>query len=524
MRGAVIQDRLVEVLADRGTDTVPRWAVGSGFLIDGRRVLTSGHVAGKGALFVRRAGEIGGPKTEWNATLKLFGDLETADLALIELDEEVSDLPPMRFARISRRTPNLTTVEKCHAVGFPRFMKNSDGPSAVRETCHVSGYIPIAEHLVSGLLTLQVTHKPRPLPPGREPLRESQWSGMSGAAVLVEDRILGVISEHVERQGESSLTVVPISLIENLPNANSWWTELGVKLVDFQVLPQPQSMLTHQMRSVVRRWRGSSVRKRALMVATVISAVTLTATLTVVLDRNHSGTVDGARSGSPEKETQGIENLGFTVASSDKSYRAILPLQNLRSEDQSLAEVELIVTFQGPVCAEVPYILVYGIQAPITVDPSGKIKQGSVSANSGLAQGFTTPASGELNWGCGMDQLQLRFRPSGAVLARKSTTSIVIDIPRNLSVTKMINGVDGFETLKAELPSMSDRYPEYIAFHAISTVHSGERISSCFLLAASDYKPATGPQRCDTKIDGTPVFWRQRYGPNRSWLKYERVS
>ncbi|WP_261720711.1 trypsin-like peptidase domain-containing protein [Streptomyces sp. FZ201] len=498
--------------------------MGSGFLIDGRRVLTSGHVAVKGALLVRRAGEIGAPKTEWNATLKLFGDLETADLALIELDEEVEALPPMGFARVSRRTSHLTTVEKCHAVGFPLFMKNSDDPSAVRETAHVSGHIPNAQYLVAGLLTLQVTHRPRALPRGREPLKESQWSGMSGAAVLVEDRILGVISEHAERQGDSSLTVVPLSLIEKLSNASSWWAELGVEPDDFLVLPQSQSILTQRIRSIERRWRSSSVRKRALVLTASIGAVTLAATLAMPPDRPHSRTPHGSPSGNPSKKTQGIENLGFTVASSGKSYRAILSLQNSQSKDQMLDEVELIVTLQGPACAEVPYILVYSIQAPITVDPSGKIKRGSVSADSGLAQGFTAPASGQLNWGCGMDQLQLQFRPSGAILARKATTSILIDIPRKLRVTKMINGVDGFEASSAELPSMSDPYTDYIAFHAVSTISSGERISSCFLLAASDHKPGTGPQRCDAKIGETPVFWRQKYGPNRSWLKYERVS
>lgn len=520
----MIQDRLVEVLADRGCDADPRWVLGSGFLIDGRRVLTSGHVAVEGALLVRRAGESGAPKTEWNATLRLVGDLVTADLALIELDEEVGALPLMGFARVSRRTPQLTTVENCHAVGFPRFMRRSDEPSAVRETAHVSGRIPIAENLVAGLLTLQVTHQPRALPSGHIALRESQWSGMSGAAVLVDDRILGVVSEHAERQGDSSLTVVPFSMIEKLPNAASWWAELGVGPDDLLVLPRAQSMLAQRLRSVAERWRSSSVRQRALMLMAAVSVLALAATALAQLSKPHSRTPDGSPSVNSSKETRKIENLGFTVAASSKSYRAILPLQNSHSEDRLLDEVEIIVTWLGPPCAEVPYILVYGIQAPITVDPSGKIKQGSVTAESGLAKGFITPASGELNWGCGFDQLQLRFRPSGAILMRKSTTSIVIDIPRKLGVTKMINGPDGFDTSNAELPSMSDAYAGYIAFHAISTVDSGEKISSCFLLAASDHEPGTGPQGCDTKIDDTPVFWRQKYGPNRSWLKYERVS
>ncbi|WP_328843156.1 hypothetical protein [Streptomyces sp. NBC_00258] len=275
---------------------------------------------------------------------------------------------------------------------------------------------------------------------------------------------------------------------------------------------------------LVAWWRSHSVKRRALG----LTAVAVVVTLAMLLIRPYFGASDEPSSGNtPTKtptDTSKIENLGFTVAVSDKSYRAILPLRNPQKKEQFIDEVELIVTFGGPACAEIPQILVYDIQSAITVDPSGKIKQGSVSAESGLAKGFTTPASGELNWGCGIDQLQLRFRPPGAILAQQSTTPIQIDVPRKLTVTKMINGTDGFDMETAELPSISSPYSSYVAFHAISTTKSGDRTSSCFLLAASDHKPGTGPQGCDTKIGQTPVFWRQKYGPNQSWLKYEKVS
>jgi hypothetical protein len=47
------------------------------------------------------------------------------------------------------------------------------------------------------------------LPPRQEALGESQWSGMSGAAVLAGERLIGVVSEHSPRRGESTITVTP---------------------------------------------------------------------------------------------------------------------------------------------------------------------------------------------------------------------------------------------------------------------------------------------------------------------------
>ena len=53
---------------------------------------------------------------------------------------------------------------------------------------------------------LQVTSAPRALPPRQEALGESPWSGMSGAAVLAGERLIGVVSEHAPRRGESTIT------------------------------------------------------------------------------------------------------------------------------------------------------------------------------------------------------------------------------------------------------------------------------------------------------------------------------
>jgi len=80
--------------------------------------------------------------------------------------------------------------------------------------------IPPAENLVGGLLSLHVTDAPRVLVPQREALAESQWSGMSGAAVLVGERLIGMVSEHAPRCGDSTITVTPTKPRPAAPQAS----------------------------------------------------------------------------------------------------------------------------------------------------------------------------------------------------------------------------------------------------------------------------------------------------------------
>ena len=93
-------------------------------------------------------------------------------------------------------------------------------------------------NLASGLLTIQVTNSPEPLPPERTALGESPWSGISGAPVITDECLLGVVSEHAPRAGPSAITAAPLSALEPDPahpewgpgvsNAGEWWTRLGV--------------------------------------------------------------------------------------------------------------------------------------------------------------------------------------------------------------------------------------------------------------------------------------------------------
>ncbi|NUT07042.1 MAG: hypothetical protein HOV76_26555 [Hamadaea sp.] len=214
-------DRAVEVLCE-GADG---WISGSGLLVTDRLVLTAAHaVTADGTVTVR-----GVDKVEHPAFVLLLGG-ERADLALLELATPLSGVRPLRFGAVDRAAATL--IRDCRAIGYPSFQerRSADG-RPVRDTAQLDGEIPTADQRVADLLTLRVTSTPRPLPPQQEALGRSQWSGVSGSAIVTgsagNEIVLGVVTEHQPRAGESALTATPITHIERLPNARLWWRELG---------------------------------------------------------------------------------------------------------------------------------------------------------------------------------------------------------------------------------------------------------------------------------------------------------
>ena len=223
-------DRAVEVLHDRGLD---QWTAGSGYLIASRLVLTAAHnvdyrrdLGDDEQLLVRT---IEGSELAARVVL-VCDELSQVDLALLEISDSsfCEHLPPVTFAGVNRDSP--VPVADCWAVGFPLF--GAAGPilpgGSDRETWHISGEILPGAKRRAGLLSLQVTIAPQ------APSIGSAWAGMSGAVVFAADAshgepaAVGVISTHHLPEGESALTVVPITAIADLAAAAKWWQQLGV--------------------------------------------------------------------------------------------------------------------------------------------------------------------------------------------------------------------------------------------------------------------------------------------------------
>ena len=256
-----LRERVVEIEAALRTGPAERYRYGSGFRLGGRLVLTAAHVvagAAAAGITVRGPDKVPHPARVVDA---LAGDPDTVDLALLELRDEIAELPPPPVAAVDRDAPVPVPVEGCWAVGYPLFQEVESAAGVVRETAQVWGMILPGENLVGGLLSLHVTSAPRALPPQQEALGESQWSGMSGAAVFAGEWLLGVVSEHAPRRGKSTITVTPLASLNRLPAAaaGQWWAHLAADPGQLVMLPERRERAEPAYRATLRRLRERTV-------------------------------------------------------------------------------------------------------------------------------------------------------------------------------------------------------------------------------------------------------------------------
>jgi WD40 repeat protein len=271
--------RAVEVLHDRGAAApvhMDRWTGGSGYLIGGQLVLTAAHavdyrrdLSDDERLLVRTI-----EGAEFAARVVLVSNEPSGiDLALLEISDSQfgQHIPPVSFAQVDRDSP--VPVPGCWAVGFPRFSEADPiSPGGTRrETWHVRGDVLPGGKRRRQLLAFQVTTRPQLSP---EAPTGSPWEGMSGAVMFApgpdgDEHVIGVVITHHRSEGESALTVVPITAVASLQTAAQWWQRLGVADSDaLPVLPlqtsrQP-SRLTGE-RAMKEHWdpRGRGVERAA---------------------------------------------------------------------------------------------------------------------------------------------------------------------------------------------------------------------------------------------------------------------
>src|SRR5690348_16178202 len=92
----------VEVLYNQGDDKHPFWLAGSGYLVGGAFVLTAVHnVEGpSGELLVRIDG-----KEEHLAEVRLRGDQDIADIALLEIMDGYKVASSCHYGKVKRTSP-----------------------------------------------------------------------------------------------------------------------------------------------------------------------------------------------------------------------------------------------------------------------------------------------------------------------------------------------------------------------------------------------------------------------------------
>jgi len=221
--------RIAEVIVDRG----PRVSGirGSGYRVTATAVLTAAHVM-RGAVvgWVRFNPDQAG---EWVVQLSGWwaDEPERSDLAFLTFPARVGEepLPAVKFGRLSRRD----AVVDWRSVGFPLFklradrtaparpsVASTDGPAVrrYRDSEQARGTIAVLSNARENTFALKVVSTV----PDKQSLAElrtrleiparevSPSEGMSGAAVWVGGRIVGVVSRHYPSDGPDALTAAPL--------------------------------------------------------------------------------------------------------------------------------------------------------------------------------------------------------------------------------------------------------------------------------------------------------------------------
>lgn len=176
------------------TQPGPRSVRGSGYRVLPDVVLTAAHVvAGAGSVRVRFNAD---RPDEWSADTTRWWTAGDLAALLITPRPEDASLPASRFGRI----PDRAQVFRAETVGFPLW-KLRDDPGVYRDSHHAHGEIAGLSNRREGTLELTVT------PPSDPHPDVSPWEGMSGAAVWVDGRIVGVVGRHHRTDGAGRLAV-----------------------------------------------------------------------------------------------------------------------------------------------------------------------------------------------------------------------------------------------------------------------------------------------------------------------------
>ena len=191
---------------------------GSGYRLGDRLVLTARHVIAPalarpdGRVLVRPAGE-----AEW-LPAQVEWDNADADAALIGIEDERWRAPAgesvLRWGELAGSDP-----VPCAAVGFPWA---SARPDRMRDTAHVYGQLAPLGQLRQGRLDLDVASAS---PSARE--GGSPWAGMSGAAVIADNHLVGVITVDPARYA-GRLVAVPASRLLADPGCRDLLAAHGV--------------------------------------------------------------------------------------------------------------------------------------------------------------------------------------------------------------------------------------------------------------------------------------------------------
>ncbi len=182
----------------------------------------------------------------------------------------------------------------------------------------------------------------------------------------------------------------------------------------------------------------------------------------------------------------------LAVAESSRYYRLSLPLTNTLADDQVVARIALDV-FRKSIgnCGGGPSGDQFTLKGKLGLVKNTGTARAAISGGPGLGAGFTVPTVG--TWGSAIDcawwNLSLSFSPPALVLPGSKTTTVVIDIPKEIRAVTDTSPQLKYRTVrmhsKVSLPDLvnptSRDYPStyYLMFIVRVQLNSGATTSAC---------------------------------------------
>ncbi|MEU9335563.1 tetratricopeptide repeat protein [Streptomyces sp. NPDC048290] len=194
MRGGLRSARVAEVWSRAPAPGTGGYRVGSGYLIGDRTILTAAHVVvdtdGTAAPRQEIRLRVGGHRALLDGVVRWWRLDRSVDAALIEITDphgrRLTRARPVRWGFLTGQRPAVG----CEAIGFPYAVRRPDG--GVREPEHIRAAVDAQSLAKSRTYRVDVLGSV-PAPDG-DPghLDPVPWSGMSGAALLADDLVLGL--------------------------------------------------------------------------------------------------------------------------------------------------------------------------------------------------------------------------------------------------------------------------------------------------------------------------------------------